>query len=137
MKLYEFREMYPEFDDVSDEEVVATYDIEVGEVADLTTPILYSIEGAIEGLCQTVAAIQIPDKSADVLALLKQIKNGLGSLEVAIKSIDVQVNVPAPVVNMPKMEKVVIPEAVKEWTFEIIRNRNGYITEVIAKEGAK
>jgi len=137
MKLTEFRDKFPDYSDLSDDDVVAQFEIEVGESPDLVTPALYDIEETLEKLCATVQAIVIPDKSADVLLLLKQIKNGLGSLETAIKSIDVSVTVPPPVVNIPpqvvKAAEIVFPEPLKEWTFDVKRDRNGYIQSVTAR----
>jgi len=133
MKLTEFRDKFPDYSDLSDDDVVAQFEIEVGESPDLVTPALYDIEETLEKLCATVQAIVIPDKSADVLLLLKQIKNGLGSLETAIKSIDVNVTVPAPVVKVPKSDPIVFPAPLKEWTFDVKRDRNGYIQSVIAR----
>jgi hypothetical protein len=139
MKLNEWREEFPEYDHLSDDEVIAEYDIEVGELPDLSTPILYEIEEKLEALCAAVASIQIPDMT-DVV---KQIKNQLKVLETAIKGIDVNVTLPAPIVNIPQqppikipaivIPPVVLPEPMKEWKFSIVRDRNGFVSEIIAK----
>ena len=139
MKLKEWREIYPEYEDYEDDEVMSEFDVEPDEEEpDTVTPALYDIQGMLEKLCTSVQEIVIPDKSADVLLLLKQIKNGLGSLEVAIKAIDVNVNLPAPIVNIPKQESIKIPEIImpepcKEWLFDIKRDRNGFIQSVTAR----
>lgn len=138
MNLKEWREAYPEYSHVDDDEVISTFDIEIGESPDLVTPALYEIEETLEKLCETVSGITIPKyDNADVILLLKQIKNGLGSLETAIKAIDVNVTTAAPVVNIPKqtieIPKVVLPEPLREWTFEVNRNRNGYIESITAR----
>lgn len=135
MKLTQFREQYPEYDDMTDEEVIAEYDIEVGEDADLVVPALYDIEEKLENLCASVQAIVIPDHSADVMALLKQIKNALGSLEVAVNKIDMTVNVPAPVVKVTErpIPELKLPEPITSWKFEISRDRNGFIQSVTAR----
>ena len=134
MTLVEWRETYPQYADMSDEEIMEEYEIDMGAAPDFVTPALYDIEERLEELCEIVKKVEFPKAdNADVLLLLKQIKNGLGSLESAVKAIDVNVSVPAPVVKVPTAEKIVLPEPVREWKFTPIRDRNGYIIDVIAK----
>lgn len=135
MTLKEFRQEYPEYSDMKDEDIkeLLSLEEEDGEEPDNVVPALYDIEEAVNKLCAVVTKLEIPDNSAPVLELLKQIKNKLGTLETAVKAIDVTVNVPpmkAPVVNVPE---VVFPESKREWIFDIKRDRNGFIQEVIAR----
>jgi len=134
MTLKEFRIEYPEYEDMSDEDVRALLSLEdEGQEPDNVVPALFDIEEAVKNLCTIVKTIEIPDHSAPVLTLLKQIKNALGSLEVAVKSIDVMVNVPPAkpaVINVPEIK---FPEQKKEWVFDVKRDRNGFISEVIAR----
>ena len=128
MTLGEFRSQYPDYDDISDEEVLSWGVIEEGEEPDLVVPALYDIEEAINKLNSSIIGIDIPDNTAPVIDLLKQIKNKLVSLESAIKGIDINVNVPhqkIPVVNIPEM---VFPEIPKGWEFTIIYDKRGNIT---------
>lgn len=128
--------MFSEYEDYSDDEVISEFEVEHDPVEeDLSIPILQDIGSKIDGLRRTVGDITIPDRSSDVIALLKQIKNGLSSLETAVNKIDVNVDVPSPIVKVPAqvIQELVMPEQVKEWSFEIVRNKNGYISEVIAK----
>jgi hypothetical protein len=134
MKLKEWRETYPEYDELVDEEVLAEFEIEVGEDPDLVTPALYDIEEAIGKLTEVVQAIRIPEPDKDIITLLKQIKNGISSLETAIKSIDVNVDVAAPIVNVPKAIPFTTPPAIPmEWVFTPIRDAKGYIIDVTAR----
>jgi hypothetical protein len=138
MNLKQWRETYPDWDNCPDEQVLAEFEIEVGEEPDLVVPALYDIEEAVEKLCAAVCEIKIPDHTAPVLDLLKQIKNALGSLEVAIKKIDVNVTTAAPVVNIPKADPIVFPkmafpEPLTEWDFEVITDRNGWPVSVKAR----
>jgi hypothetical protein len=133
MKLPEWREAYPDHDHLTDEEVMVEFDIEVGDAPDMVTPALYDINEVLEKICNVLEAMKIPTQGADVLPLLKQIKNGLVSLEVAIKAIDVNVSLPAPVVNIPKASAITFPEPLKEWTFDAIRDGRGYIQTVKAR----
>ena len=68
-----------------------------------------------------------------IIGTLKQIKNALASLEVAVKSIDVNVTVPpakAPIINVPEIK---LPEQKTNWQFDIKRDKNGFISEVTAR----
>lgn len=136
MKLCDWRKEYEEYDDMTDEEVLSEFDVEPDDEKefDTVTPALYDIEAKLESLCTLVGDITIPDLS-DVI---KQIKNQLKVVETAIKGIDVNVTLPAPIVNIPpqpeiKIPTIVIPKPLKEWSFSIVRDRNGYIAEIIAK----
>lgn len=137
MTFSDFRKEFPEYDDISDEELSDMFEIEkeYEPEEDLVVPALADLKTVLERLCQITEQKKFPDQNADVIALLKQIKNGLGSLEVAINKIDVNVTTAAPVVKVPPqiVQELILPEPIKEWTFDIIRDRNGFAKSVIAR----
>ena len=64
MTLNEFRKQYSEYDDISDEDVLALvdFDAECNE-PDNVVPALFDIEKAVNELCATVEKIKIPDSA--------------------------------------------------------------------------
>jgi len=137
MLLTQFRKQFPEYDDIADDDLSLEFDFEPEEV-DTITPAIdglgETLGDKLEELCKIVRSIEIPNQSVDVLALLKQIKNGIGSLEVAIKKIDVNVTTAAPVVKVPAqvIQKLELPKPITEWNFDIVRDRNGFAQSVKA-----
>lgn len=134
MTLDEFRQEYPEYEDMSDADVLNLIDLDPGQHQDNVVPALFDIEEAVKELCAIVKGLEIPKTDiAPVVNLLKQVKNALGSLETAVKSIDVNVTVPpakAPVITVPA---VTFPEQKTNWVFDVKRDKNGFISEVIAR----
>lgn len=110
---------------------------------------IYTLIATIQEENNRIAA---SDSSKTMLEVLSQIKNKLNAVETAIKAIDVVpptipapvvnipapvVNIPAPIVNVPKASTVApivnIPEPLKEWIFDVKRDRNGFISEIVAR----
>lgn len=137
MKLADFRAKYPEYDDISDSDLRSKLNVELEDEQNPILPALHSIEAATVKL-QEVIAENKPKEDTTTFELLKQIKNQLVKLETAINKIDVQpmITVQSPMVNIPKTEipAVVIPEPLKEWTFDVVdRGPYGNIKTVVAR----
>jgi len=142
MTLYEFREEYPEYDDMPDKLVKKLLKDAGTEVEpdddDLILPTLQGIEEAVRAI--TFPPIpDFPDQdNSEIVAKLGSIEAGLKAVEVAIKALKLTatapvVNVPAPVVNIPATPQVVAKPAKVEWTFDVVRDKSGFISEIKAR----
>ena len=136
MTLYEFREEYPEYDDMPDKVVRKLLKDAGTEVEpdddELILPTLQSIEAAVRGI-----RLPAEQDNSEMLARLGEIRVGLKAVEAAVKGLKLSteapiVNVPAPVVTV-QGSKEALPRAPTEWTFDVVRNRDGFITEVKAR----
>ena len=112
---------------------------------------------AIEQLCEVVKRLGDATHDANAINLLQDIKSGLATLDSSIRRMDIKpdvrvsapvVNVPAPIVNVPapivhveaakqpvRSDVVVTPTPtqIRSWTFEVTRDRNGFISSIEAR----
>ena len=123
MTIDDFREKYPEYNDLSDEDILALSEDDSEDIL----PVLQEIKVAIE-------AMKIP-ASFDY----KQIENKLNDVYLAVKSVEIAINklklspainVPAPVV---KVEQAPSGSSPSEWTFDVKRDKSGFIESVVAR----
>ena len=141
MTLKEFRNTFPEYDDIEDEDILDKFELEEDDdekEEEPSIPLLNDIVTELKNLRDTVSAMRFPestDPAPPIVKLLEKVCARLDKVEMAVKGMDLNVNLPeakAPIVNIPKND-IVFPEPLKEWTFDIKRDQNGFIAGVVAR----
>lgn len=146
MNLTVFRKHNPEYEDLSDDELVDA--LKESYYSDLPT------EHIVKLLEEFEEEVKEPEA---YIKLLEEVKSLLISVREAVENISITVEAPVvnipeikiPTINVPKADapivnvqaptsyatpaRVVIPEAPKEWIFEVVRSRDGYIQNVVAR----
>lgn len=138
MKLKEFRRQYPEYDDISDAELASLihsseymnidFNEFMGMISDKEEKKEDHITPALNKILSELNIIASKLKPSDNSELVKAIEDLKNCINPVINPI---INTEAPIVNVPAAEIKI--EQVKEWVFEVKRDRNGYIAEVIAR----
>lgn len=148
MKIKELRKKYPQYDDIGDEKFAewlyeSRYKDQLPKESFMTAIGIgiqepSTTEVILPKICEMKETLHSDlvstiKKLDDMSKLMLKIADEINSLH---KSID-KIQFEAPEIEFPEIQipqtQVNIPEPVKQWKFDVVRDRNGFISEVVAR----